>query len=223
MMMNAHHEHENIKTENTAKVLMSMTAPGKIFSSRAEIAEHYRSDWHLYNLKRREKGLPMVSEIDFRARLAAVTASLQKEQTADHPPGTTKQELIRTPKEEHIEKKENPDDNAEIEKHVEINPRQCLFDRHESDTVESNVVYMQSKYGFFVLDQEYLTDMEGLIRYCHEKIGLDMTCLYCQRVFASSVACRNHMIAVSHTKIRYEPNVDLDEFEAFYDFSNYKN
>lgn len=171
----------------TAKVLMSMTAPGKIFSSRAELAEHYRSDWHLYNSKRREKGLPMVSEIDFRARLAAVQASLQVEQrttttttTTDHPPPGTTQAI-------------------------------------------SISAYLIDTYRTVVPDKEYLVDLLGLIGYCHEKIHVDMTCLYCQRVFTSPVACRNHMIAVSHTKLRYEPNADLYEFYAFYDFSNYKS
>jgi len=51
-----------------------------------------------------------------------------------------------------------------------IDPKQCLFDRHFSATVEANADRMYRKYGFFVPDREYLTDLEGLIGYCHEKI-----------------------------------------------------
>ena len=54
--------------------LSSTTAPGKIFASRAELAAHYKSDWHRYNLKRREAGLPVLLEMDFEARLAAAKA-----------------------------------------------------------------------------------------------------------------------------------------------------
>jgi pre-60S factor REI1 len=111
------------------------------------------------------------------------------------------------------------EDVVEDEMQVEIDPLQCLFDRHVSDSVESNVTYMQSKYGFFVPDKEYLVDLEGLIGYCHEKIHIGKTCLYCQRAFTTPAACRNHMVAVTHTKLRYEPNIDLDEFDVFYDFT----
>ena len=30
--------------------LTSTTAPGKVFSSRKDLQDHYRSDWHRYNL-----------------------------------------------------------------------------------------------------------------------------------------------------------------------------
>ncbi|KAL7494537.1 hypothetical protein ACHAWT_003404 [Skeletonema menzelii] len=58
--------------------LTSTTAPGKIFNSRSELQEHYKSDWHRYNLKRREAELPMLNEADFNTRLEAAVA-LRKE------------------------------------------------------------------------------------------------------------------------------------------------
>lgn len=54
--------------------LTSTTAPGKTFDTRKDIADHYKSDWHRYNLKRREAGLPMLREEDFKARLEAALA-----------------------------------------------------------------------------------------------------------------------------------------------------
>lgn len=54
--------------------LTSTTAPGKTFNSRNELAEHYKSDWHKYNLKRREAGLQLVTEKEFRIRLDAALA-----------------------------------------------------------------------------------------------------------------------------------------------------
>ncbi|KAL7532764.1 hypothetical protein ACHAWF_004234 [Thalassiosira exigua] len=58
--------------------LTSTTAPGKVFASRSELQEHYKSDWHRYNLKRREAGLSMLNERDFTLRLEAAVA-LRKE------------------------------------------------------------------------------------------------------------------------------------------------
>lgn len=58
--------------------LTSTTAPGKLFASRSELAEHYKSDWHKYNLKRREANMPMLTHQEFTARLEAAMA-LRKE------------------------------------------------------------------------------------------------------------------------------------------------
>jgi len=58
--------------------LTSTTAPGKFFNTRIELQSHYKSDWHRYNLKRRETGLPMLNENDFTMRLEAALA-LRKE------------------------------------------------------------------------------------------------------------------------------------------------
>jgi pre-60S factor REI1 len=59
----------------------STTAPGKTFASRTELANHYKSDWHKYNLKRREAGLALLQEVDFQARWEAALA-LRKEKEA---------------------------------------------------------------------------------------------------------------------------------------------
>jgi pre-60S factor REI1 len=62
--------------------LTSTTAPGKVFSSRSELADHYKSDWHKYNLKRREAGLPLLEEQEFRARWEAALALRQEKEKA---------------------------------------------------------------------------------------------------------------------------------------------
>ena len=36
------------------------TAPGVSFTTMEELKEHYKSDWHRYNLKRKVAGLPVV-------------------------------------------------------------------------------------------------------------------------------------------------------------------
>lgn len=63
----------------TAK-LTSTTAPGKTFASRSELADHYKSDWHKYNLKRREASLPLLEEQEFQARWEAAIALRQEKE-----------------------------------------------------------------------------------------------------------------------------------------------
>jgi pre-60S factor REI1 len=227
--------------------LTSTTAPGKIFASRADVAAHYKSDYHKYNLKRREGGLPYLLEADFQARLEAAKALRQEKQVGtDH----LKKGVNRSDKkdkkkqaEDKISEQQDPEEadaskanqdtdmpteNAEgeptpeqvaEEETIDIEPRQSLFDKHLSESVSANINRMQRKYGFFAPDREYLTDLEGLLGYCHEKIKLGHMCLYCQRTFTTYQGCQNHMISKQHCKIRYEPKVDLEDFAVFYDFS----
>jgi pre-60S factor REI1 len=68
-------------TTTTSPQLTSTTAPGKVFSSRQELAEHYKSDWHKYNLKRRQADLPVLDESDFQARLEAALQLKQERET----------------------------------------------------------------------------------------------------------------------------------------------
>ena len=245
--------------------LTSTTAPGKVFSNRSELAAHYKSDWHKYNLKRRQAGLQVLLETDFQARLEAAKALRQEQKQAgkDHLKDSSKkkkhrkqsnatsavnvssqaaaydrikeslsqseQDVVEHAKDQTFAAATEEDytngtgeptqEQLEEEAKIEIDPLQCLFDRHCSTTVQSNVQRMQRKYGFFVPDQEYLTDLEGLIGYCHEKIKLGHMCLYCQRIFTTWQGCQRHMISTNHTKLRYEPNVDLEDLSVFYDFS----
>jgi len=203
-----------------ASILKSTTAPGKVFVSRAELAEHYKSDWHKYNLKRREAGLLLLEENDFQARWEAALA-LKKEKDAKAKSG---KDHIKNPLKE---KKKKGGDKSTInesiaasqeKENLEINPHQSVFDSRVSESLEENVAYMNQKYGFFVPDSEHLVDLEGLLGYCHEKVKLGHHCLYCSKVFPTWQGCQNHMISTQHAKIRYEQGF-WEDFDPFYDFS----
>lgn len=257
-----------------APCLTSTTAPGKIFTSRAELQEHYKSDWHRYNLKRREAGLPLLNESDFTARLEAALALRNERQPHEEKNGTSH---LKSDKEHKKKKKtkeqrgdvvaisqaaaydrmknptiettaptsnmevesstlkanqdsgvvedaENDDNNtpssSEPEALPEIDPCQSLFDSFISESVQANVTRMHQLYGFFIPDQEYLVDLEGLLGYAQEKIKLGHTCLYCQKLFSTWQGCQRHMVSLSHTKLKYERGIDLDEWDPFYDFTS---
>jgi hypothetical protein len=54
------------QAETGSSNLTSKTAPGVVFASRQELAEHNRSDWHRLNLKRLAAGLEAVAEAEFQ-------------------------------------------------------------------------------------------------------------------------------------------------------------
>jgi len=287
MMMEQPDEQQH-QQDDESGCFASTTAPGKRFRTRSELQAHYRSDWHRYNLKRRQAGLPMLLEPDFEARLQAANALLRdkKEKGRDHlkkpNAGSNKKnkkknggadaadnggeggdgvhrssqaaaydrikeeqqqqqqeggraETTNTKDDEDAAKDDNMEASAEADRTteeeeqqqqkvdeppIEIDPRQCLFDRHKSVSVSANCDRMQRKYGFFLPDREYLSDLEGLVGYCHEKIKLGQMCLYCHRVFGTWQGCQKHMIAKQHCKLKYEYGVDLEDLEVFYDFQS---
>ena len=162
-------------------MLTSTTAPGKTFASRAELAEHYKSDWHKYNLKRREAGLPLLEEADFRARWEAALA-MRKEKEAKMHAGTghlknkdkarnkkAKQKQLQQQQEEQTAstapvgadgdmvveepRKKISAELAASQENPDIDPKQSLFDNHTSETLKENVEYMQRKFGFFLPDK----------------------------------------------------------------------
>ncbi|KAL7445525.1 hypothetical protein ACHAXM_011810 [Skeletonema potamos] len=228
--------------------LTSTTAPGKVFNSRSELQEHYKSDWHRYNLKRREAELPMLNEDDFNTRLEAAVA-LRKEREgretrsgADHrkDKSTKTKKSKKQVKKEHKRKpmyakrdedpialpdeveeseEEEEEDLADEEEQPEINPCQSLFDSHISQSPAASLEYMAGKYSFYLPDSEYCIDLEGLLGYCSEKIRIGNICLYCQKMFKSGEGVLKHMRDKRHCKILYEAGQDLEEFGVFYDFS----
>lgn len=102
----------------------------------------------------------------------------------------------------------------------------CCFicDRKHGD-IESCLIHMHKKHGFFIPDVEYLKDPTGLLTYVGLKVKRDFTCLYCNercQPFQSSEAVRKHMIAKGHCKLRYGDGGDDEEgeLEDFYDYSS---
>jgi len=132
---------------------------------------------------------------------------------------------------EDVESDEEGDDEdadaaivAKKRKEVKLGAHISVFDDKNCKTAEECAKYMAVKFGFFVPDAEYLTDLTGLLEYVGEKVKLGNICLYCQKPFSGAKACQNHMISTSHCKLKYAEGVDLEEFEDFYDFSStYEN
>ena len=234
---------DNVSTTPPLPYLTSTTAPGKVFASRTELAQHYKSSWHQYNCKRREAGLPLLLEPDFQQRWEAAQAIQQEKKVTQHnhrKKTPQKQESLSLSSVSNHQKKstttktqpeqEDDDDTPQVNNNhpqqqedpmvLEIDPCQSLFDSHTSSSPQDNADYMYQKYGFFVPDAEHLVELHELLGYLHEKIQIGHTCLYCQRIFATAQACQFHMKDTMHTKLAYQANVDLEDLAVFYDFTN---
>ncbi|KAK4538132.1 hypothetical protein CDCA_CDCA16G4157 [Cyanidium caldarium] len=135
-----------------------------------------------------------------------------------------------------------------------IPPYECLFCGHVfggcsgmdmerlAPAVQENLRHMARRHGFFVPYVEQCVDLEGLLRYLGEKVGVGYCCVWGgerlvlwsndseeegeeqeaagrEAPFRSLSACRQHMVDTAHCKL---PDFDEEyawrEYEPFYDF-----
>ncbi|KAH3900564.1 Rei1p SCDLUD_003555 [Saccharomycodes ludwigii] len=114
--------------------------------------------------------------------------------------------------------------NEKISNKVDILLEQCLFCHNKTfKTFENNLEHMFKSHGFYIPEQKYLIDKEGLVKYLGEKIGLGNLCLCCSYQGRSIHAVRAHMLSKYHCKIPYENEDEKLEISEFYDFSSTYN
>lgn len=106
-----------------------------------------------------------------------------------------------------------------------VDPTCCFMCDLEHETIESCMVHMHKRHGFFIPDIEYLKDPRGLLTYLGIKVKRDYLCLYCNErchPFSSSEAVKKHMDAKGHCRVRYGDGGEDEEaeLEDFYDYSS---
>lgn len=195
------------------------------FADIDRVKEHYRSDWHVLNSKRRANGLMPLSKSEYKQALPLI-----EKKRASKPviPTVPRKMIISSPQPMIPSSKAETsqplaDDEDDIEEDIpeeELLPTASIFDRKTFETVDEAVDYMGLTFGFFIPEIEYLIDMNGFLSYLNEKVKAGHICLYCQRKFKRARSCQNHMISKSHCKIAYSSDTDIEEFEDFYDFSS---
>ncbi|ODQ67851.1 hypothetical protein NADFUDRAFT_80990 [Nadsonia fulvescens var. elongata DSM 6958] len=126
----------------------------------------------------------------------------------------------------------NSEDEDEIDRYIKhkmskrtaISANTCLISGKVFNTVEEKTAYMTKTYGLYVPEKEFLVDLEGLMTYLGEKVGLGFMCLKCSFQGKSLESVRAHMISKSHVMIPYEEEEEKLEIGDFYDFtSSYKS
>lgn len=94
----------------------------------------------------------------------------------------------------------------------------CLFCSYDSPTLPLNVSHMNKAHGLFIPEQQYLVDLEGLVRYLSFKVGLGHQCLFCHKSKGGVEAVRVHMKDKQHCRIPFETEDEQIEYGDFYDF-----
>lgn len=126
-----------------------------------------------------------------------------------------------------------------------INPNECLFcprsDSIKFPNEEEALKHMLVAHGFFLPDQEYLTDRLGLLNYLADSISVWNVCLYCSTGFGGKIqsdhspqdhtlltrrgleSVRKHMCDKNHCKLPWDTEEQRLEYADFFDYrSSYK-
>ncbi|KAH9083786.1 C2H2 type zinc-finger-domain-containing protein [Lactarius deliciosus] len=217
------------------------------FLTAEEQREHYRSDHHRYNMRRRVASLPPVSAAIFNQK---VLERRQETAVAVSPKGSTceicnKVYTTENAYRSHIisrKHRENElkalsrttDDARPVGIAAEKAPAADDLDDESALTLDEKIAAARSRLSptdclfcvqasSVVPDVEYLTDPTGLITYLGEKIAVGNVCIYCNgkgREFRTLDAVRKHMLDKSHCKIAYDSERDMLEISDYYDFSS---
>lgn len=201
--------------------------------------EHYKSEWHRYNLRRRVAELDPVSLEDFETKQMAALPSIKKEnqkyycvpckkrfssvKALDVHLGSKKhinsEDCIRTfvPKPKPKFEEKTPQELIMERRMLTLD--ECFFCGNLSQNVEQNLIHMRT-HGFCIPYQDKLLDLNGLLTYLASKICLGFACLECHTqdasetgLFRSLAAVRNHM----HDKQHYAIPDNDEQIMEFFD------
>ncbi|KAL5007591.1 hypothetical protein ScPMuIL_016397 [Solemya velum] len=204
---------------NTQNAYQNHLQSKKHKDAEAKRAQQVESEIEKLNAKNKEKGLDTTAT-DKRLHKDSVNETLKS--------SIASKLESRTPKSDEKDREEtcmsgdsdNESDDGWDDEALGI--EECLFCSMVSSSLEQSVHHMSLKHSFFIPDAEYLTDLEGLITYLGEKVGVGHLCLWCNekgKTFHSPQSVQKHMLDKGHCKMLHEGDV-VFEYADFYDYSS---
>lgn len=206
---------------------LSCTACGKTFTSQSAYQSHINSNKHLKKVEAKGKGKSEETEEEEQK-------SAQNNKKVNE---TGEQEAHKKMEGLKIEAKD--EQNGESKSDEEAGEGEgegfedwndgdaiplltCLFCRETHPDQKSSLDHMLKQHGFFIPFVEYLTDLDGFLKYLGEKVGIGRVCIWCngrgRARFPSVQAVQQHMHQKSHCKIRLDLPEEEEEFVDFYSF-----
>ncbi|KXT08116.1 hypothetical protein AC579_6636 [Pseudocercospora musae] len=150
-----------------------------------------RTDWHVYNLKRKIVELPPISSRVYDTIVQpAVTDSI----TADCTPSDLEQD--------------DSSNARDSEQDDMTTATDCLFCLTPSCSTKDNLDHMSACHGFIIPDFEH----ETLLAYLGFVIAQFHACLYCGHERHSAEAARSHMLAKGHCMLDLSPSSEFLDF-----------
>uniref|UniRef100_A0A915ARB5 U1-type domain-containing protein n=1 Tax=Parascaris univalens TaxID=6257 RepID=A0A915ARB5_PARUN len=189
-----------------------------VFANSDIQRDHYRTDWHRYNLKRK------VDTVNLPTNQLAKQSSEKENEVIDRIDAAVKSDVEEDDNgsEGWVTDHGTDTEGEEYDESKGIPITVCLFCLSPSVNMEQNLAHMGRFHGFFFPDAEFCVDVEGMLHYLGLKVGSGNMCLLCSekgRRFRSLDACQKHMKDKAHCRVAYDGNAML-EYEQFYDYSS---
>lgn len=200
-----------------------------IFKTKEAYLEHLKSDLYQFNLKRRSVGLNPITPAQWEQLKKQKEEENQKSGTRKKK-GHIKNKIRaenrkkrrEAAKEHEKQRKEEMSQMTEdeiIEEMIEgkesIPIHRSLFCSYESKDLESNLDFMKKTYGFIIPERDLCHNIEGLVSYLGEKIGIGNYSIWNNKQFRSVQSCQQHMRDTGTCKMLWHGNEF--EYEDFYD------
>jgi len=204
------------------------------------LRDHYKSEFHRYNIKRKLVGLPPVTDDQFSKKKAQLIAeSSQSEKDVLYKcelcgksfasKQTYKQHLESNKHKENL-KKFNKNGAVGLENQAEGFKEQeegslrtsledqtvCLFCNQKNPDLNENLLHMRVSHSFFISELSHLKNLKGLLKHLAYKIHKKRTCFTCGFEASTGEGTQHHMISKGHVFMNTE---DFGEYLVFYDFT----
>lgn len=200
------------------------------FDSAELQRSHFKSEWHSYNLKRK---VCQLEPIDLASFDVIQANNIEQQRLFEE---SCRSKLKNSASATYLASSDDEDDweqiddddlsdapynDEEIEELLarKISSDTCLFCDKKSNGTKSNVNHMNLWHGFFIPEEQYLIDLEGLLDYLGFKVGASATCIWCNKQFTTVHGVRLHMQSKDHCKILYDQSKAIEEFKEYYDYS----
>lgn len=208
--------HKRKAAESSARATQQCRPCQKSFATASAYQAHLNSKKHI---KKVEKGGPVQDDEEEEE---------EKESSASAKPAApiaaSSSASSAFPEESKSDGDDDMEDEDDEEEEGEAIPLlHCLFcSKHGFKNNSAACDHMLKAHGFFIPFVENLVDLDGLLTYLGEKIGIGHVCLWCngkgRARYPSTRAVQQHMTAKSHCKLALEDEDDEDEIMDFYDF-----
>jgi pre-60S factor REI1 len=202
-----------------------------------EYQAHIKSDHYRFNLKRKAAQLPPLTPEQWTTIQSDKEKEALNQEEKDNNGG---KDHIKKKNVEKVERKKKRNQQKVIENKLKVKEdegksvnqlideylvdkkpldvKRSLFCNNVSADLESNLRFMNKKYGFLIPFVDHCTNIEGLILYLGEKVGVGHYSLYDNKQFGSVESCQQHMRDKNICKILWEDNEE--EYAQFYDYES---
>jgi len=208
-----------------------------IFNTIEEYQQHLKSELYRFNLKRKTAGLPPItpqqwSQIQQDKRETELSEQLEEKGThhlkKKNIEKNEKRKKRNKQRQLHQEQKAKDNEGKTVDQLIDeliqdkkgLDVNHSLFCNNVSENLERNILFMRKNYTFIIPEVDYCNDIEGLIRYLGEKIGIGHYSIWDHKQFGSVEACQSHMRDTQTCKMLWEGNEE--EYAQFYDMEGLK-